>query len=245
MKELGWIKLYRSTLDNPIIMQDIHHFGVWCYLLLSATHQPHDTLIGKDRITLLPGQLVTGRKKIAKALGIDEYKAKRILNHFENAQQIAQAPTPYGTLITILNWSEYQQAAQPDAQPLHTPCTSTAQPVHTIQECKKERMEECKNSLSPIPPPSVKPVRNVIPPTVDMVSAYADERAKSGRISVDVDEFYDFYTSNGWKVGKNPMKDWQAAFRTWEKKREQEKKPAQSKPRNEVLDMLQRGAFDE
>ena len=29
--------------------------------------------------------------------------------------------------------------------------------------------------------------------------------------------FVDYYTANGWKVGKNPMKDWRAAVRTWER----------------------------
>ena len=36
--------------------------------------------------------------------------------------------------------------------------------------------------------------------------------------AVDPDRFVDYYTSNGWKVGKNPMKDWKAAVRTWEKR---------------------------
>jgi hypothetical protein len=34
---------------------------------------------------------------------------------------------------------------------------------------------------------------------------------------VDPERFVDFYTSNGWKVGKNSMKDWKAAVRAWEK----------------------------
>ena len=34
---------------------------------------------------------------------------------------------------------------------------------------------------------------------------------------VDIQKFYNFYESNGWKVGKNPMKDWKAAVRTWKR----------------------------
>ena len=34
---------------------------------------------------------------------------------------------------------------------------------------------------------------------------------------VDAEKFIDYYTSNGWKVGKNSMKDWKAAVRTWER----------------------------
>lgn len=49
------------------------------------------------------------------------------------------------------------------------------------------------------------------PPTVDQVRAYCAEKG----YAVDADRFVDYYTSNGWRVGKNPMKDWKAAVRTW------------------------------
>lgn len=52
------------------------------------------------------------------------------------------------------------------------------------------------------------------PPTVDEVRAYCYERGNG----IDPQRFVDYYTSNGWMVGKNKMKDWKAAVRTWEKK---------------------------
>lgn len=51
------------------------------------------------------------------------------------------------------------------------------------------------------------------PPTIEEVKAYCDERKNR----VDPQRFIDYYESNGWKVGKNPMKDWKAAVRTWER----------------------------
>lgn len=51
------------------------------------------------------------------------------------------------------------------------------------------------------------------PPSVDEVRAYCRERKNM----VDAEKFIDYYTSNGWKVGKNSMKDWKAAVRTWER----------------------------
>jgi len=50
-------------------------------------------------------------------------------------------------------------------------------------------------------------------PTLSEVKAYCIERGNK----VDAQHFYDYYESNGWKVGKNSMKNWQAAVRTWEK----------------------------
>lgn len=56
--------------------------------------------------------------------------------------------------------------------------------------------------------------KKFIPPTLEEVKAYCIERKNS----VDPEEFIDHYVSNGWLVGKNMMKDWKAAVRTWEKK---------------------------
>ena len=50
-------------------------------------------------------------------------------------------------------------------------------------------------------------------PTLEEVKAYCSERGNK----VDPERWFDYYTSNGWKVGKNPMKDWKAAVRTWER----------------------------
>lgn len=49
------------------------------------------------------------------------------------------------------------------------------------------------------------------PPTVEDVEAYGNE---SG-YKINAERFVDFYASKGWKVGKNPMKDWRAAVRGW------------------------------
>jgi predicted phage replisome organizer len=50
------------------------------------------------------------------------------------------------------------------------------------------------------------------PPAPEEVEAYCDERGNG----IDARHFVDYYSSNGWKVGRNPMKDWKAAVRSWE-----------------------------
>lgn len=57
--------------------------------------------------------------------------------------------------------------------------------------------------------------RKSIPPTVEEVRDYCIER-KNG---IDPEYFCDYYAGRGWKLGKDSMKDWQAAVRTWEKNR--------------------------
>ena len=112
----GYIKLHRKILDNPLVMKSSDHFTVWMYLLLNAAHKKYDTLIGSDRVTLNPGQLVTGRKKIAKDLKINESKIQRILKLFEIEQQIEQQTNSVSRLISIVNWADYQQSEHQSEQ---------------------------------------------------------------------------------------------------------------------------------
>ena len=55
--------------------------------------------------------------------------------------------------------------------------------------------------------------KRFVKPTVEEVKQYCIERNNC----VNAEQFYDYYESNGWKVGKNSMKDWKAAVRTWER----------------------------
>jgi molecular chaperone DnaK (HSP70) len=50
------------------------------------------------------------------------------------------------------------------------------------------------------------------PPTIEQVRDYCRERGKG----VNPERWFNYYESNGWKVGRNPMKDWKAAVRSWE-----------------------------
>lgn len=61
-------------------------------------------------------------------------------------------------------------------------------------------------------PPNEKRTRFVKPSLAD-VKTYCEERGNN----VDTERFINYYESNGWHVGKNPMKDWRAAVRTWER----------------------------
>jgi len=54
-----------------------------------------------------------------------------------------------------------------------------------------------------------------VQPTLEEVRAYCRERNRG----VDPELWLAHYQANGWRVGKNPMKDWRASVRTWERNR--------------------------
>lgn len=55
--------------------------------------------------------------------------------------------------------------------------------------------------------------KRFVKPTLSEIEQYCIERNNN----VNAEQFYDYYESNGWKVGKNSMKDWKACVRTWER----------------------------
>ena len=87
-------------------------------------------------------------------------------------------------------------------------CSSLISEQEKEKDKDKEQDKEKKKKCIALP--------RFTPPSVADVEAYCLERGNS----VDPERFVDFYTSKGWKVGKEPMKDWKAAVRTWEKTNE-------------------------
>jgi len=142
MDNKGWIKLHRKVLYNPVVCRDAEHLAVWIYLLLEATHDKIDKMFSGSRITLNPGELITGRKVIADRLNISESKVQRILKRFEIEHQIEQQTSTTSRRISIQNWTEYQESEQRVEQQLNSDRTTSEQRVNTLQECKNERMKE-------------------------------------------------------------------------------------------------------
>ncbi len=142
----GYIKAYRSMLDNPVVCKDSEYFAVWCYLLLNATHKEKQVLFAGKKITLKAGQLITGRIKIAEHFKISESKVQRILKMYENEQQIEQQISNKNRLITILHWDLYQYSEQQIEQQLNNKRTTTEQQVNTNKNVKNDKNERNINN---------------------------------------------------------------------------------------------------
>jgi len=71
-------------------------------------------------------------------------------------------------------------------------------------------------------------------PTLQQVADYCTDRNNG----IDPQQFMDHYEANGWKVGRNSMKDWQASIRTWEKTQRERSRTSSSKHKQAGLDLL-------
>ena len=94
-----------------------------------------------------------------------------------------------------------------------TECIQNGYSLETQVRLGKDSIELGKDSIDNSMSDKPTTRKRFTPPTLEEVQAYCFERQNG----VDAERFIDYYTSNGWQVGKNKMKDWKAAVRTWEK----------------------------
>ena len=86
---------------------------------------------------------------------------------------------------------------------------------------KKAEPATNKENLAAEPQPEEKPTqeiqqekpkrKNFVKPTVEEIAAFCKEK----KYTVNAQQFFNYYESNGWKIGRNAMKSWQAAVQNW------------------------------
>jgi len=83
------------------------------------------------------------------------------------------------------------------------------------QQNPTNREEKRRVSNNTIDKEKSKPKKqaNIIPPKLEWIEDYCKEKGKN----IDCGKFFNYYESNGWKVGKNKMKSWPAALSNWGK----------------------------
>jgi len=116
----------------------------------------------------------------------------------------------------------------PGQNPKHNP-GKTQNITQSERQIEREIEREKKENIPPIPPISPKGKKR--PQNVNEVCEYFKELGLNGISQSEAEKFWDHYTSNGWKVGRNPMKDWRASCRNWKKSIPKEKYEHQDKPK--------------
>ena len=189
----GFITLHRSV-QKHWIWQEPEALKFWIALLMQANWEPKTTVFNKRLITVERGQVVFGRKVWSERLKISEMKLRRYLEMLKAEGMINQQITSRYSLITVLNYHEYQVNNQQ---------TTSKQPASNQQVTTSKQVNN--KTIG----------EKFVPPTVLEVKEYCEERNNA----VDPETFVDFYSAKNWMIGKNKVKDWKACVRTWEKNR--------------------------
>ena len=188
----GWVKLHRKLIKSEVFENEkLLKVFVWC--MIKATRHSKEQVVGANKINLLPGQFITGRRKAAIELCMKESTANNYLKRLEAMQMIELNCNSRFTTVTVVNYKLYQG----DSKKVDRKLTEVEQKVDTN---KKEKKEKNNN------------ICRFTQPTLEEVQLYCEERSNG----IDPQRFIDFYSSKGWKVGNTKMRDWKAAIRTWE-----------------------------
>ena len=178
-------------------------FRLWVYLITYVD----DYGRGSADPELLKGFVFPRRK------GVTESTIEKALLDLANSGSVLLYEVDGEPYFCFPNWSDHQRI-QTKKSKFPAPDDGNSRWV-TVGH--GESPPESESNPNTNPNPNNMRAARFTPPTLDDVQAYCFERGNN----VDPQRFVDYYSSNGWKVGKNPMKDWKAAVRTWEKIREQ------------------------
>ena len=113
-----------------------------------------------------------------------------------------------------------KKGGRPKTKQNKTEATETNENQTKPNESHKVKENNIKENNVNISPMEKK---RFTPPTLEEVTEYCRERGNN----VNPQTFIDFYSSKGWRVGNQPMKDWKACVRTWEQR---DKKPIKLLP---------------
>lgn len=103
----GWISLHRKLLESKIF-QNEKLLKVFIYCLLKASHIEHQQQVGRQVVTIKPGQFVFGRKKAAMELNMKESTVRDYMNLLKYDNTIDIKSTNKYSIVTIVNWELYQ-----------------------------------------------------------------------------------------------------------------------------------------
>lgn len=183
--------------------------SIWLYLLLEANWK--DGYLSNGQV-IQRGSLARSLRTMADESGLSVNTVRYWLKKFTESGEITVSTTQGYTVISIVKYDDFQNVkvyhntltdtgTDTDCAYFDTPTdTVTDTLTDTDRTHKTQKTQKSKDSSS-----------RMKRPTLDDVQQYISEN----HYAVNASEFMDYYESNGWKVGRNPMKDWKATVRKW------------------------------
>ena len=197
------MKVYRSLTDHWLWEDRPFSKGqAWIDLLLLVNHTSKKTLIDGSLQEIERGQTITSVRKLCERWGWSNTKVRRFLKMLEADGMVKVKSDSKKTVINVVNYRVYQDSENEKTTVKRQQDDTETSQKHTNKNEKNVKNEKkCSRA-------------RFVPPSYEQVSSYCRERGNS----VDAQRFLDFYEAKGWMIGKNKMKDWKAAVRSWERR---------------------------
>lgn len=229
-KAYYWLKLKKDFFDDPKILKIRSVAGgdtytcIYLKLLLKS--------LDNDGVIFFDGIEPTIEAEIALKIREQEINVKAAMAIFESLGllqkgegedvRFPEAASLSGKECDSAKRVREFRAKQKEVKALHCngAVTSGNENVTLEKELEKEKELEIEteeanaSTCARACEDEKKPAKRFQKPTLDELIAY---KQKANLALTDCEAFFDFYESKGWVVGKNPMKDWQAAMRNWDR----------------------------
>ena len=191
----------------------IHVFALWGYCIANAEPETNTVRLNPD---MLAATLGTDTDTVNKAIDFltspdpnsscKEHEGRRLVN-ISGFDYLVVSHKKYRGIKSSKDRAEYMKNYMREKR-------KKEKSVNSVNNVKVNNTMLRHTDASVFASESV-PSRKVFKkPTPKQVEEYAE----SIDYNIDGESFVDFYESKGWKIGKNAMKDWKAAVRTWKKR---------------------------
>ena len=197
----GYVRFFRSFIEWEWFT-DINVCHLFQYCILRANHSDTEW----RGIEIKRGSFITSLENLAISTGLSIQQIRTAIKKLKITNEITYKTTSQYSIISVNNYDLYQNDnMQNNNQITNNQQTNNKQSTTDNNEIIMNNNEIIMNN-------NKEKNKKFIIPSVQQIEEYCTERKNN----VNAHQFYDYYSSRGWFVGKNRMKDWKAAVRTWE-----------------------------
>ena len=232
MENKGFIMIDRSILEDDMYFSEkFTRMQAYMDLCLLAAFKSRTFYIRGNKVELQPMQVAKSVRDLADRWQWSVNKVRGYLYELEKGDYIDTQKTSVNQIITIKKYIvvNTQNDTQINTKTNTQNDTQTDTPIIKNNNVNNENKEIVIESIVAQPQqtptqPKEKKKRSsstFVKPTFEECIAYAQEKGYQWNI----ERFFNYYESNGWRVGQNPMKNWKAAMRTWNTKEPQYSQP--------------------
>ncbi|MFA6925194.1 MAG: hypothetical protein WC223_13195 [Bacteroidales bacterium] len=199
IEKVNFFVVSRNLLySNRWLCEKFTRGQAWVDLFGLAQHTDSYFVVRGIKVEIKRGQLGYSQLTLAQRWKWSRDKVRRYLKCLESDGDIRQQNNEITTIITIVNYDIWQ---------LDNTTNKT-----TNQTTEKQQKNIKQDTYNNVKNDNNEKRGAFAPPSLDEVKNYCLIRKND----IDPENFIDFYEMKGWMVGKNKMKDWRAAVRTWE-----------------------------
>lgn len=146
----GFVVIRREALDHHVIGGNPAHFRAWCWLIASACWKPTKFNVAGTSVTLERGQICASIRHLADAWGMSKSAVDRFLTRLETETMIVRNSGHGRLILTICNYSKYQDKPSDDRDSSGTATgTAAGQQRDTKEQGNKGTIEEEEAKASP------------------------------------------------------------------------------------------------